>query len=92
MTTGAYTDAIKAFDNADTVQQSALASFQRIRCHCALSDLEQAFEQMQLCSHQAKNEKFAKYDYKVLLSMLSCVRAFEFKKGDDNSDDPEGLE
>ena len=27
MTTGAYTDAIKAFDNADTVQATALASF-----------------------------------------------------------------
>jgi hypothetical protein len=48
---------------------------------------------MQLCSHQAKNEKFAKYDYKVLLSMLSCVRAFEFKKGDEGDDaDPEGIE
>jgi hypothetical protein len=51
MTTGAYTDAIKAFDNADTVQPTALASFQRIRCYCALSDLEKAFEQMQLCKH-----------------------------------------
>ena len=46
MTTGAYTDAIKAFDNADTVQQTATAAFQRIRCFCALSDLEKAFEQM----------------------------------------------
>jgi hypothetical protein len=27
MTTGAYNDAIKAFDNADTVHQTALASF-----------------------------------------------------------------
>jgi hypothetical protein len=44
MTTGAYTDAIKAFDNADTVQQTPLACFQRIRCFCALSDLEGAFE------------------------------------------------
>jgi len=82
MTTGAYTDAIKAFDNADTVQPTALASFQRIRCYCALSDLEKAFEQMQLCKHQAPNEKFAQYDYRVLLSMLSCVRSFEFIKGD----------
>ena len=51
MTTGAYTDAIKAFDNADTVHQTSLASFQRIRCFCAISDLENAFEQMQLCMH-----------------------------------------
>ena len=44
MTTGAYSDAIKAFDNADTVRQTPLASFQRIRCYCALSNLEAAFE------------------------------------------------
>ena len=90
MTTGAYTDAIKAFDNADTVQQTALASFQRIRCYCALSDLESAFEQMQLAKHQAPNEKFAQFDYKVLLSMLSCVRAFEFLRGDNGQVDESG--
>jgi len=92
MTTGAYTDAIKAFDNADTVQQTALASFQRIRCYCALSDLEKAFEQMQLCKHQAPNEQFAQYDYRVLLAMLSCVRSFEFQKGEDGQIDESGQE
>lgn len=90
MTTGAYNDAIKAFDNADTVQQTALASFQRIRCYCALSDLESAFEQMQLCQHLAPNEKFAQYDYKVLLPLLSCVRSFEFSKDDNGDRDPSG--
>jgi tetratricopeptide (TPR) repeat protein len=82
MTTGAYNDAIKAFDNADTVHQTALASFQRIRCYCAISDLEKAFEQMQLCIHLAPNEKFAQFDFKVLLPLLSCVRSFEFSKDD----------
>jgi hypothetical protein len=91
MTTGAYPDAIKAFDNADTVQQTALASFQRIRCYCALSDLESAFEQMQLCMHLAPNEKLATYDYKVLLPLLSCVRSFGFSKGDDGQTDEAGL-
>lgn len=59
MTTGAYTDAIKAFDNADTVQVTALASFQRVRCFCALTDLESAFEQMQIVKAQAPKESFA---------------------------------
>lgn len=90
MTTGAYTDAIKAFDNADTVQQTPLAAFQRIRCFCALSDLENAFEQMQLCMTQAKDEKFASYDFKTLLSLLSCVRSFAFSKGDNNEPDESG--
>ena len=92
MTTGAYTDAIKAFDNADTVQQTALASFQRIRCFCALSNLESAFEQMQLAMHQAPNEKFMIYDFKILLPLLSCVRSFAFSKGDNNEPDENGIE
>jgi hypothetical protein len=45
-----------------------------------MSDLEKAFEQMQLCLHLAPEEKFAQYDYKVLLPLLSCVRSFEFAK------------
>jgi len=40
MTTGAYADAIKAFENADTVQPTASAAYQRARCYCALTDLE----------------------------------------------------
>jgi tetratricopeptide (TPR) repeat protein len=42
MTTGAYSDAIKAFENADTVEPTAVSAFQRVRCYCALSDLEKA--------------------------------------------------
>lgn len=37
MTTGAYKDAIKAFENADTVMKTSIASFQRVRCHAALN-------------------------------------------------------
>jgi hypothetical protein len=91
MTTGAYSDAIKAFDNADTVRQTPLASFQRIRCYCALSNLEAAFEQMQMAMHQAPNEKYMVYDYKVLLQLLSCVRSFAFSKGDTGEPDESGL-
>jgi tetratricopeptide (TPR) repeat protein len=91
MTTGAYTDAIKAFDNADTVQLSPFASFQRIRCYCALSNLESAFEQMQLTMHQSPNEKYMLYDFKVLLQLLSAVRSFAFSKGDNNEPDENGI-
>jgi len=42
MTTGAYVDAIKAFENADTVEPTAVSAFQRVRCYCALTDLENA--------------------------------------------------
>ncbi len=40
MTTGAYQDAIKAFLNADTVKPTAVAAFQRARCHCALTQID----------------------------------------------------
>jgi hypothetical protein len=46
---------------------------------------------MQLCLHLAPNEKFAHYDYKVLLPLLSCVRSFEFAKDEKGQRDPEGL-
>jgi hypothetical protein len=38
----------------------------------------------------APNEKFAQFDYKVLLPLLSCVRSFDFSKGDDGQLDKEG--
>ena len=40
MTTGAYQDAIKAYENADTVQPTPESEFQRARCYCALNNLE----------------------------------------------------
>ena len=42
MTTGAYQDAIKAYENADTVEQTTVSAFQRVRCYCALTDLHNA--------------------------------------------------
>lgn len=46
---------------------------------------------MQLCMHLAPNEKLASYDYKVLLPLLSCVRSFDFSKGEDGQLDQHGL-
>jgi len=42
MTTGAYQDAIKAYENADTVEPTCVSAFQRVRCFCALTDLSSA--------------------------------------------------
>jgi hypothetical protein len=42
MTTGAYQDAIQAYENADSVKQTSMAAFQRARCYCALTDLDKA--------------------------------------------------
>lgn len=47
---------------------------------------------MQLAMHQAPNEKFMIYDFKILLPLLSCVRSFAFSKGDNNEPDENGIE
>lgn len=62
MTTGAYQDAIKAFMNADTVQTTAVAAFQRARCYCALTDLENAKMQFKVALDLIKNEYLVKID------------------------------
>ena len=46
MTTGAYNDAIKAYENAETVEPTPVSSFQRVRCLCALSEVPKALELM----------------------------------------------
>jgi len=46
MTTGAYSDAVKAYENADTVQPTTVSAFQRVRCYCALTDLANAKKMM----------------------------------------------
>ena len=42
MTTGAYDDAIKAFDNADSIKFTTESSFQKARCYIAINNLNQA--------------------------------------------------
>ena len=44
MTTGAYEDAIKAFINGDSVEETAESNYQKARCFVALRDLDQAVE------------------------------------------------
>lgn len=48
MTTGSYDDATKAFTNADSVQKSALAFYQRSRCYIALADLDKSLKDLNM--------------------------------------------
>lgn len=42
MTTGAYQDAIKAFMNGDTVEETAESYYYKARCYVALRNLKEA--------------------------------------------------
>jgi uncharacterized membrane protein YukC len=42
MTTGAFSDAIKAFENADTIEVTAESHYQKARSYIALNNLESA--------------------------------------------------
>jgi tetratricopeptide (TPR) repeat protein len=47
MTTGAYADAIKAFDNADTVEVTAESLYQKARCYVCINDIESAIHSIE---------------------------------------------
>jgi tetratricopeptide (TPR) repeat protein len=73
MTTGAYQDAIKAFLNADTVQKTAVAAFQRARCYCALTDLENAKLQFKQALDMQKTEFLVKLDSQCLTALMKVI-------------------
>ena len=73
MTTGAYNDAIKAFLNADTVQKTAVAAFQRARCYCALTDLENAKMQFKIALTICKTEKLIQIDSQILSALMKVI-------------------
>ena len=62
MTTGAYTDAIKAFENADTVEPTSISAFQRVRCFCAISELHRAQQMMDIALKAMPNDVILKFD------------------------------
>ena len=45
---------------------------------------------MQLCMHLEPKEVLAQYDYKVLLPLISCVRAFDFSRDENGEKDESG--
>lgn len=48
MTTGSYDDATKAFMNADSVQKTSLAYYQKARCFIALANLDGALKDLNI--------------------------------------------
>lgn len=66
MTTGSYEDATKAFTNADNIQKSALALYQRARCHVALNNMMEAASDLNKVIEIAANDRVALNDRECL--------------------------
>lgn len=66
MTTGSYDDATKAFTNADSVQKSPLAFYQRSRCHIALANLDLALKDLHTVVERSPQDKIAYVDRECL--------------------------
>ena len=74
MTTGSYEDATKAFTNADNIHKSALALYQRSRCHVALNNMPEALKDLHRVIEISPNDKVAITD-KECLSALKLASA-----------------
>ena len=72
MTTGSYEDATKAFTNADNIQKSPLALYQRSRCHVALNNMGDALSDLNRVIEISKNDKVAIQDRECLNSLMTC--------------------
>jgi tetratricopeptide (TPR) repeat protein len=59
MTTGSYEDATKAFTNADNIEKSPLALYQRSRCHVALNNMQEALGDLNSVLDIAGGDKVA---------------------------------
>jgi tetratricopeptide (TPR) repeat protein len=59
MTTGSYEDATKAFTNADNIEKSPLALYQRARCHVALSSMDEALQDLNKVIELAATDRVA---------------------------------
>jgi tetratricopeptide (TPR) repeat protein len=72
MTTGSYEDATKAFTNADNIEQSPLALYQRSRCHVALNNMPEALEDLNKVIAISPNDKVAIQDRECLNALDQC--------------------
>jgi tetratricopeptide (TPR) repeat protein len=77
MTTGSYEDATKAFTNADNIEKSALALYQRARCHVALNNMSEALKDLNKVIEIANNDKIA-------LADRECLNALKLASGKEN--------
>lgn len=74
MTTGAYSDATKAYQNADLVEPTAEAAFHRGRWYAASTKLDEAVDEMRKVIDMSNDERLAFPDLGknlVLISRLS---------------------
>ena len=72
MTTGSYEDATKAFTNADNIEKSPLALYQRSRCHVALNNMAEALADLNKVIELSSNDKVAIQDRDCLNSLSVC--------------------
>lgn len=72
MTTGSYEDATKAFTNADNIEKSPLAMYQRSRCQVALNNMKDALDDLNSVIEAAKGDKVAIQDRECLNSLKIC--------------------
>ena len=75
MTTGSYEDATKAFTNADSVQKSSLAFYQRARCFIALANMDQALKDLSLVVERSPQDKIALVDRECLSTLKQAIVA-----------------
>jgi len=73
MTTGSYEDAAKAFSNADSVEKSFLAVYQRSRCQIALNSIEEALKDLNTTLELNPEDKIAQTDQKCLSTVMSLI-------------------
>ena len=72
MTTGAYQDAVKAYENADTVEPTSHSAFQRFRCACAVTDLKLAQEMVnQVMSFEENPDTIFQFDSLCIDSIIT---------------------
>ena len=69
MTTGSYEDATKAFTNADNIQKSSLALYQRARCNVALNNMGEALKDLNKVIEIASSDKVAMADRECLYAL-----------------------
>ena len=73
MTTGSYDDALKAFGNANQLKKSALALYQRAKCHVALNNLESAIADLSKVLQISPHDKVATADKECLVILKSVT-------------------
>ena len=90
MTTGSYEDATKAFTNADNIQKSSLALYQRGRCNVALNMMTEALKDLTKVLEAAPNDKVAIADRECLNALKEASGGMKMAPEPPKTDSKEG--